>query len=194
MKGSIIITTVAMALTMGMTVAGERTYRASAAYSSKGGPVTIKPTANCDCFEAGPQISLFAAGIIGGGGGGGHYGGQEGLDDGFGAGFSGAYFFTEHFGLEGSAMWLSNDNAIHAFDLSAVARLPIEELCLAPYVYGGGGIHTNSVTQGTAHVGGGVDFRFDNFGCNGLFVDARYTFAESTDDYTIVRAGVRWDF
>lgn len=145
------------------------------------GPVPPPPP-SCNCFEPGGQFSLYAAGFIGSGN----------LDDTMGAGMAVDYFFTNHLGVEVDATWGFASSTIHAFTGSFVVRYPIISACLAPYALVGGGIETDGVTQGTAHVGGGIDIRLKN--CFGIFADARYTWAEETDDFTLVRAGVRMNF
>lgn len=114
------------------------------------------------------------------------------LDDVFGAGFAIDYFFTEYVGIEVDASWLAQDSTVHLFTSSLIFRLPIKEVCLAPFVFGGGGVHTDGDTQGVFHAGGGLDWRFTN--CIGVFADARYTWANDTDDYVLIRGGVRFGF
>lgn len=140
----------------------------------------------CECFEANSaSFSVYAAGLI-------PSNDKGELDGSFGAGISMDYFFTQYIGLEGDATWFAEDSAVHLFTGSVVLRAPIKDLCLAPYVLAGGGIHANGVTQGVAHLGGGVDFRMVN--CIGLFADARYTWADDTSNYTTIRGGVRFAF
>ncbi len=146
------------------------------------GPVPPPPPAGCDCFNPGGQFSLYAAALVG----------ANDIDDTLGAGMAVDYFFTANVGVEADATWIFDESTIHAFTGSLVLRAPINSACIAPYALLGGGIHTDGVTQGTWHVGGGVDVRLG--GCVGIFADARYTFAAETDDYTIVRAGVRMNF
>lgn len=153
--------------------------------STGGGKVTTTPVppSSCDdCWAPGTlSMGTYAAAIFTDGG---H------LDDGYGGGISLNYSICENFAVEVDATWLDNDNAIHAFSASAVLRKPMG--CLAPYVMAGGGVHTNSTTQGIWHAGGGIDYRLSS--CVGAFVDGRYTWAEETDGYTLVRAGVKFNF
>lgn len=175
-------------LIAGSAWAGPRHY--AKAYSSKNSviparPVKLNVPQDCECFASGPQYSLYGAGVFSGG---------HGIDDGIGAGISAGYFFTENVGVELGATWFDNHSAIHAFDASAVLRYPIPSTCIAPYIYGGVGLHANSVTQFTTHVGAGVDIRFEALDCAGVFVDGRYVFGEESDDYSILRAGIRTAF
>lgn len=154
-------------------------------YSAKQPPVQteLNVPSMCDCFDAGTLTgSAFVAGLIGG----------DDHDDELGGGVSLLYSFTENFGIEASAAWLGSDSTIHLFTANAVVRYPIKDLCLAPYLLAGGGVHTNSHTQGVFQAGGGIDWRFSD--CVGVFVDAVYTWADETDDYTVVRGGVRMNF
>ena len=143
-------------------------------------PPPVAPT--CNCFEPGGQFSLYAAAFVGG----------DKLDDTLGAGLSANYFFTQNLGVEADATWGFADSTIHTVNGSLVLRLPITSACLAPYALVGGGLHTNGVTEGTLHAGGGIDVRLKD--CFGIFADARYTWADESGDYTVIRAGIRMNF
>lgn len=143
-------------------------------------PPPAAPT--CNCFEPGGQFSLYAAAFLG----------AKDSSDSAGAGFAADYFFTRNLGVEADATWGFADSTIHTFNGSVVLRLPITSACIAPYILGGGGFHTDGVSEGTLHLGGGVDVRLKD--CFGVFADARYTWADETDNYTVVRAGVRMNF
>jgi len=151
------------------------------------GPVPqINVPAVCDCFNAGSSsVSVYASGLLPDSGAG-------ELDDAFGGGLAYDYFFTPNIGVMVDATWSGTDSVTHLFTGSLVLRAPITSICLAPYVFAGGGYHTNGTSQDVWHVGGGLDYRITN--CWGLFADARYTWASDTQDYTIVRAGVRFGF
>lgn len=146
------------------------------------GPVPPPPAPTCNCFEPGGQFSLYAAAFVG----------AKDIDDTLGAGFAADYFFTQNLGVEADATWGFADSTIHTFNGSLVLRLPITSACLAPYALVGGGLHTDGVTEGTLHAGAGIDVRLKD--CFGIFADARYTWADETDDYTVIRAGVRFNF
>lgn len=150
------------------------------------GPVPdLKVPGVCDCFNAGSSsVSVYASGLLPNGNG--------ELDDAFGGGLAYDYFFTPNVGFMVDATWSATDSVTHLFTGSLVLRAPISSLCLAPYVFGGGGYHTNGENQDVWHAGGGLDYRVSN--CWGLFADARYTWASDTQDYTVVRAGVRFGF
>ncbi len=154
---------------------------ARSAVSSKNpkGPIQIEVPSLCDAFNPGPVVSLYGAGIVAG----------DDLDDALGGGLSLGYFFTENVGIEVAGTWLATESVMHDITGSVVFRAPIKSACIAPYVLVGGGIETDSVVQGTAHVGAGLDVRFS--GRAGIFADARYTFADETENYTIIRAGFR---
>jgi hypothetical protein len=178
------------ATTILMTIAGlvGTSFAGGSSYGKtsvgKGQPMPPPPPAGCNCFAAGSQgASLYAAAFMG----------ADEFDDSLGAGLSYSYFATENVGVEVDATWGFADSTIHTINGSLVLRAPIQSACIAPYALIGGGIHTNGVTQGTWHVGAGLDVRLTP-NCLGLFADARYTFAEDTGDYTVVRAGVRVNF
>lgn len=143
-------------------------------------PVLPPPT--CECFAPGAAIGVFGGAILPDG---------RGDDDALGGGVLAEYFFTENIGLQGSYGVYATDSEHHAFDASLVLRAPIKSLCLAPYVLAGGGYSVNGTSEGNWHVGGGLDYRFNN--CTGIFADGAYHWANE-GDYTIVRLGVKIPF
>ena len=147
-------------------------------------PINVESV--CDCFDAGKvTVSLYGAGIVFD---------SAPIDDALGGGIGLGYFFTDFAGVEVDATWLATDSVLHNFSGSVVLRYPVKSACLAPYVLAGGGYETDSVQQWTAHVGGGIDWRFGSGpNCLGLFADARYTWTEEETDFTLVRAGFRFN-
>ncbi len=198
MKKVIITTIITAALTATAAVAG--TPAAARPTFGKGiAAPALNVPALCDCFEGNTaSMSVYAGGLIvnsgslNRGGSHGHGAGQESLSDSFAAGISMNYFFTPIVGVEGDYTFAANSSEVNLLTGSVVLRAPIRAACLAPYAVAGGGLHADGVTQGVYHAGGGVDFRLAN--CFGVFADARYTWAEDTEDYTIVRGGVRFNF
>jgi hypothetical protein len=140
----------------------------------------------CDCFDPGKvQVSLYGAGAIFDSGS---------YDDSLGGGLGLGYFFCENAGIEIDATWLATDSVLHNFSGSLVLRLPIKSACIAPYILGGGGLAVDGEKEGTAHIGGGIDVRFgDGPLCPGFFADARYTWTEDENDFTLIRAGFRFN-
>jgi hypothetical protein len=59
-------------------------------------------------------------------------------------------------------------------------------------IFGGGGCEFDQVAQKFAHAGVGIEFRFTPHA--GVFADARYVFADKTDNYGVVWAGLRFSF
>jgi hypothetical protein len=151
----------------------------------KNPPPPIQVESICACFDEGKvSISLYGAGIV-----------FDTLgDDALGGGLGVGYFFTEYTGVELDATWLATDQVLHNFSGSLVLRYPIKTACLAPYIFGGGGYATDSENQWTAHAGGGIDWRFGTGpNCFGIFADARYTWTEENMDFTLIRAGIRFN-
>jgi hypothetical protein len=188
MKSSITMTVGALALSSLSAVAG----LAPTLGKSIAQPAINVPSV-CDCFQAGTaNLSFYAAGLISGSSSSSsHHGGSE-FDGSIGGGIALDYFFTENVGVSGDATWLAEDSAVHLFSGSVILRAPIKSACLAPYIMAGGGFHTDGVSQGILHAGGGIDFRIAN--CWGIFADARYNWASETDDYSVVRGGLRMSF
>jgi DNA-binding NarL/FixJ family response regulator len=112
-------------------------------------------------------------------------------DDALGGGVSLGYFFDENFGVDFGAAWYATDSVVHNYTLDAVYRLPMD--CIAPYIFGGGGVHSNSHTEVLWRLGAGVDFRMSD--TMSLFADGAYTWVGGdVENYTIVRAGLRFAF
>jgi hypothetical protein len=114
--------------------------------------------------------------------------------DGFGGGIGVNYFFTRYIGV-------GVDGSVYDGDVSGVwnttgsiiARLPIENsICIAPYIYGGGGVRMDGATVGTVHAGGGLEWRVSHD--IGIFSDVRYTWAEHQQDALQTRVGIRFVF
>jgi hypothetical protein len=106
---------------------------------------------------------------------------------GAGSGFN--YFHQYYYGIGLEAYTLEFRQFPEHLSLSAIVRYPMQDLQLAPYLFGGGGRQWQPVSQWTAHVGAGLEYRFAR--TFGIFGDGRYTFAEHTGDFGLFRAGVR---
>jgi hypothetical protein len=121
-------------------------------------------------------------------------------DHGWGGGVGINYFFTRNLGLGVDAAWLyateapdrefqrgdllrrrlgihddSDQTVIHNFSGSLIFRFPIDEHCLAPYIYAGGGCHVDGDQWASAHVGVGLEYRLqpEKYG---VFLDGRWTY------------------
>jgi len=135
-------------------------------------------------------------------------------DHAFGGGVGINYFFTRNLGLGVDAAWLdvkedprfvrhhtesdSETTTMHNFSGSVIYRFPIDQHCLAPYIYAGGGFHVDGQQWASAHAGAGLEYRIkpEKFG---VFIDARWTFLgdrEGRDDLNFIstRAGFRFIF
>lgn len=110
---------------------------------------------------------------------------------GVGAGFN--YFFCKYIGIGGDGY---SENTSGAFVDSAegnlIARLPIGDSGLAPYIFGGGGHQFDLAKVSFGQFGGGIEYRF----CKhvGAFVDARWVLPNETKNYGVGRAGLRYAF
>lgn len=102
-------------------------------------------------------------------------------------------FFTKYVGIGGDAYSENTTGPFidYAYG-SLILRFPIPNTGIAPYAFGGGGYQFDPVSQSLADGGGGVEFRFTpNVG---IFIDARYVFADKTDDFGVGRLGFRFSF
>jgi hypothetical protein len=111
-----------------------------------------------------------------------------------GAGLGVNYFFCRYLGI-GADAYAENTTGpfIDSASGNLIARLPIGNTGLAPYIFGGGGYQFEEVKQGFGQAGAGLEFRF----CRnvGLFADARYVITDhKTENYGVGRAGLRIAF
>jgi hypothetical protein len=116
----------------------------------------------------------------------------EAIGDGrfeYGAGVN--YFFTQFLGVSGDT-GIRNLEFPNYLNLSVVGRYPNEMISTAPYLFAGGGRQFFDGAQWTAHIGGGLDYRWNN--TTGVFVDVRRTFAFERRDFFLFRFGVRFGF
>jgi len=109
-------------------------------------------------------------------------------DHGWGGGLGLNYFFTRNLGIGIDGAWLyakepsysgsgngSHKTTIHNFSGSLIYRMPIDHLCLAPYIYAGGGYSVDGEDWATAHAGVGVEYRITPQKL-GVFLDGRWTY------------------
>jgi hypothetical protein len=108
-------------------------------------------------------------------------------DHGWGGGVGVNYFFARYFGLGVDGIWLSakenlaadidNDDSktFHSATGSVIFRYPIDSLCLAPYVFAGGGFTVDGDQWASGHAGVGVEYRVVPHKV-GIFADARWNY------------------
>jgi len=121
-------------------------------------------------------------------------------------------FEGDDFDLDGDAFDLGGDDfdrddfedhfdngytTLHSFSGSLIFRAPIDDLCLAPYAYVGGGATVDGRQWASAHGGVGVEYRFTPG--KGVFVDGRWTylgdrFGHGDLNYFSTRVGFRFAF
>jgi opacity protein-like surface antigen len=120
-----------------------------------------------------------------------------GYNDGLGGGVAVNYFFMRYLGVGVDGNLFNGDvNGVWDVTGRLIARYPLElnggSLCLAPYIFGGGGVEMDGTTVGTFHVGGGLEWRATHQ--IGVFSEGRYTWAGGANDAAQVRVGVRFVF
>ena len=155
-------------------------------YSSKSSKNVVQPQAavGCDCFAPGAAFGINASYII-------FDGGNE--DDEFGGGLLAEYFFTDMIGIQGAYNLLATDSEHHEYDAALIVRFPIEEACIAPYIMGGVGYAANSNEAWNLFAGPGIDIRFPDANCFGIFADGAYHWSEDDNsDFTLIRLGVKF--
>lgn len=149
-------------------------------------PPPPPPPAPLECFAPGAAFSVFGAYLM-----------PEGsqYSDEFGGGIGLEYFWSEFFGVSAAYSLFATTPEIHHFTADFVARYPIRPACVAPYVLAGGGIHTNSETEGLGRLGAGIDIQLPAMGGHGIFADYVYTFSGGDlDDFQTVRLGLKFNF
>ncbi|MEM1295237.1 MAG: hypothetical protein AAGH89_07715 [Verrucomicrobiota bacterium] len=145
----------------------------------------------CPCFNGRWELGFFAAGLFPES----DHSNVTNYDDAVGGGLSIGYWFNENVGLEYSGTWYGTDPEIHNSVIDLVLRWPNRYSCLAPYVFGGGGIHADSENVAIARIGGGLDIRFESWSCIGLFIDGSYNWVDDhVQNYAIGRVGIRIPF
>ena len=115
--------------------------------------------------------------------------------NGFGGGIGVNYFFTKYFGISVDDTLTSLNGNGHTYNSTQgdlIARLPIESIHLAPYVFVGGGATWGTATQGDGNVGLGLDYRFNR--TFGIFADSRYLYGNNGLNESLTRAGLRFAF
>ena len=111
----------------------------------------------------------------------------------FGVGAGINYFITRNIGIGGDAYSENTTGAfIDSASASLILRLPLGQSGFAPYAFGGGGRHFDSVRTWFGQVGGGMEYRFNPQ--MGVFIDARGVFPNETKCYGVARLGMRFAF
>ena len=116
--------------------------------------------------------------------------------DGFGGGLALNYFFMRYIGIGVDAnLYDGQVNGAWSFSGRLIARYPIEAggLCIAPYIFGGGGYQVDGSGDGTYHAGGGLEWRAVPQKL-GIFAEGRYTWSANDNDSAQARLGVRLVF
>lgn len=115
-------------------------------------------------------------------------------DDGeLGAGVGLNHFYTRFLGL-GLDAYSENTDGVFIDNASAnvILRFPIDDLHIAPYIFGGGGYQFEPGEVAFAQAGTGLELRFDQH--FGIFADARYVMTDGTPNFGVGRVGLRITF
>ncbi len=103
------------------------------------------------------------------------------------------YFLTKNLGIGGDINMSDNGgNLVDSMGGNLIARLPIGDSGLSPYIFGGGGRSTDPIWEWFGQAGVGLEMRFNP--TTGIFADARYMWMDVTQDRLLIRAGLRLVF
>lgn len=184
---------VTLAALSGNLLAGYYDAPVSTAYSTGKSPIDsgfaeLDDTPICACFEPGNvDIDVFA----------GYAWGRDDTgpysDDGFTTGLGIESFYSEMLGFRLQGSYWNSFNSIGETSGSIIFRYPIKRYRLAPRVYGGpGGIFPGDGDGNwTAHLGCGVEYRFDTINCLGATLDFRHTWIDDADGYYMLTLGLK---
>jgi len=181
--------------------AGTETYAGPAAKEAK----EYKQVEQPSCFSD-QEWQLDAFGAFEKGNGPRHAGPIR--NHGWGGGVAVNYFFSRYFGLSGEydvldardngSIGLRPQRAFEGANGSVIFRYPIDSLCLAPYVFTGGGFMADHTYWALYHIGTGLEYRIvpNKFG---IFADARWNYygdryGHEVQNNFLFRAGVRLIF
>lgn len=133
-------------------------------------------------------------------------------DHGWGGGIGINYFFSRNIGIGVDGIWIygkenasaggfnqDNDETVfHNVTGSLIFRFPIDEACLAPYLFVGGGFHVDGDQWASAHAGVGLEYRIVPNKV-GLFIDGRWTYfgdryGHGDQNNFLGKAGIRFVF
>jgi hypothetical protein len=107
---------------------------------------------------------------------------------GLGAGVN--YFFNDNMGF-GADSYIDGVEWPYLLNGSFIYRFS-QLQTLTPYAYAGFGRQWAHAAQWTGHFGGGAEYNLGS--SKSIFADARLVLPDKTDNYTVVRVGVRFGF
>lgn len=110
-----------------------------------------------------------------------------------GAGAGINYFITRNIGM-GAEAYSENTSGqfIDSASANMILRFPLGQSGLAPYAFGGGGRHFDTLKAWFGQGGAGVEYRFTPH--VGVFIDARAVVPDEAKYYGIARLGMRFAF
>lgn len=160
-------------------------------HGSKSPVVEQRITSPSYCFDSGFEFSAFGSGFwpetqVGPN------------EDALGGGVGLSYFLDHNFGFE--LMYAAHGGGVsqQVGKFNGIYRFPLGGECcstIAPYVFGGFGVISAGASESMWNLGGGIDVRFESWGCVGLFSDFSYNWVDqSLPDFTMIRAGIRLPF
>ena len=160
-------------------------------HSAKAPQVEQRITSPSYCYDTGWEFGFYGTGS---------FPDDSFFDNSFGGGFTIAYFFGHNFGIDGSYSFSGSGVAEQVGTLNFVYRFPLGGECcstIAPYIMGGPGFVSSGQQEFLWNVGGGIDFRFESWGCTSLFTDYSWNFVDDKtvlSNFGLLRLGMRFPF
>ncbi len=115
------------------------------------------------------------------------------IGDGMVAGLGVNMFFNRYVGVGVEGAWGESESENWMAAGNLIVRWPIDSICLAPYVFGGGGYYFGgSDHKNFWNVGAGLEYKFNEYAS--LFGDARWVWSKDDEQFLTARGGLRFSF
>lgn len=158
-------------------------------HGSKSPMVEQKVTSPSYCFDQGWEFSGYLSG---------YWPEDNRRTEELGGGVGLSYFFGHNFGLELAYAAHGGAESEQIGRLNATYRFPLGGECcstIAPYAFGGPGVISSGSSEMFWGLGGGLDIRFESWGCVGMFADFSYNWVDQgLPDFTQWRLGFKLPF
>lgn len=108
----------------------------------------------------------------------------------FGAGLGLNYNLCKYGAVGVDAYWFDNTSTVHSITASVIGKYPMGDLI--PYALVGGGVHFDSVREGSVHAGIGAEYKLNQ--SFSLVTECRYNWTALDNDFGVAKLGLRLNF